>query len=184
MNGSSALGGINADWLTASLAVGGCFPIEAAALLAREHRISHVVDLRAEARDEEAELARFGIRLLHLPTDDTCAVAQEMLDQGVAWVRAAHRGGARVLVHCQHGIGRSALLAMCVMVDAGTPPIEAMSIAKRSRAIVSPSPAQLEAFIEYTRRRRATRHDTSVPTFDALAAIAYSHLASPGTRVR
>jgi protein-tyrosine phosphatase len=166
------------DWLTPSLAVGGCFPIETAERLAREHGIARIVDLRSEDRDEELELARHGIRLLHLPTEDQRAVSPEMLDEGVAWVREGLAAGQRVLIHCQHGIGRSALLAMCVLVQDGMPPIEAMSVAKDARAVVSPSPEQLKGFIEFTRRHRSvTGAAWPLPSFTALAAIAYRHLA-------
>jgi protein-tyrosine phosphatase len=165
------------DWLTGTLAVGGCFPVDAAARLAREG-ITRVVDLRAEACDEEVELARHGIRLLHLPTEDACAVSSPMLADGVAWVRDALAEGRRVLVHCQHGIGRSALLATCVLVDGGMAPLAALKLAKEARAVVSPSPDQLRAFIEFARQRRAaTGAAWQVPSFDALAAIAYRHLA-------
>ena len=51
---------LNFDWLTEVLAVGGCFPIQAAERLALEHGISRVVDLRDEDCDEELSLARHG----------------------------------------------------------------------------------------------------------------------------
>ena len=166
---------LNFDWLTETLAVGGCFPIEAVERLAMEHGIARVVDLRDEECDEELSLARQGIRLLHLPTQDCCAIARESLAHGVAWVRAALSSKQRVLIHCQHGIGRSALLAMCVLVDGGMSPLSAMKLAKDARAVISPSPDQLRALIAFASEHRACETWT-VPTFDELAAIAYRHL--------
>jgi protein-tyrosine phosphatase len=168
------------DWLTDGLAVGGSLPPDSAMRLARTHEITRVVDLRSEMCDDEAALKRQGIRLLRLPTPDTCAVARAKLETGVAWVAKALSAGRRVLVHCQHGIGRSALLAMCVLVDAGMPPLEAMLLAKNAREIVSPSPDQLRAFIGFVGRRRRLATPWIVPSFDALAAIAYRHLQRPG----
>ncbi|HXU61319.1 MAG TPA: dual specificity protein phosphatase [Polyangia bacterium] len=166
---------LNFDWLTEVLAVGGCFPIQAAERLALEHGISRVVDLRDEDCDEELSLARHGIRLLHLPTQDCCAIARDSIAHGVAWVRAALRAKHRVLIHCQHGIGRSALLAMCVLVDQGMSPLAAMKLAKDARAVISPSPDQLRALMAFAAERRAGETWT-VPSFDELAAIAYRHL--------
>ena len=166
---------LNFDWLTEVLAVGGCFPIQAAERLALEHGISRVVDLRDEECDEELSLARHGIRLLHLPTEDCSAIARDSIAHGVAWVRAALAAKHRVLIHCQHGIGRSALLAMCVLVDGGMPPLAAMKLAKDARAVISPSPEQLRALMAFAAERRAGETWT-VPSFDELAAIAYWYL--------
>jgi protein-tyrosine phosphatase len=76
-----------------------------------------------------------------------------------------------VLIHCQHGIGRSALLALCVLVDCGHEPLAALELAKSRRAKVSPSPAQYEAWATWLRGR-----EIAPPSFDAFAAIAYRHL--------
>ncbi len=167
---------LNFDWVTEQLAVGGDFPREGAEVLARAHGISRVVDLRGDDCDDELLLARNGIRLLHLPTEDCCALEPEAIGRGVAWVRAALRARHRVLIHCQHGIGRSALLAMCVLVDSGLSPLATMTLAKDARAVVSPSPDQLRALMAFAEERTA-RSSWTVPSFDELAAIAYRHLA-------
>jgi predicted protein tyrosine phosphatase len=168
---------LSIDWLTDKLALGGCFPAGAAAELARTHRCHYVVDVREEACDDAVSLRRHGISLLHLPTEDRCAISPAMLARGVAWVRQALGAGGRVLIHCHHGIGRSALLALCVLVADGRDPLDAMTLIKDARPVVSPSPEQLEAFIAFVERtRRASGVPASVPTFDALAWIAYRHL--------
>jgi len=175
---------LNFDWVTEQLAVGGHFPREGVEALARAHGISRVVDLRGEDCDDELLLARHGIRLLHLPTEDSCAVPPEALARGVAWVIAALRARHRVLIHCQHGIGRGALLAMCVLIESGLSPLATMTLAKDARAVVSPSPGQLRAMMAFAEERAARRkvgendrEGWTVPSFDELAAIAYRHLA-------
>jgi hypothetical protein len=60
----------NLDWIMPDLAVGGSFPAEGAEHLATELGIGAVVDLRAEACDDEVELSRHGVLFLHLPTLD------------------------------------------------------------------------------------------------------------------
>lgn len=168
------------DWITRQLAIGGHFPSEAAALLAERHGIRHVVDLRAESCDDAQLLRRHGIELLHLPTPDHAALEPSVLESAVAWVERRITSGRRVLIHCQHGIGRSSLLALCVLVALGMAPLEALALAKDRRARVSPSPAQLEAFIAWAERyRAATRAEWTRPSFEALAEIAYRHIRRP-----
>jgi protein-tyrosine phosphatase len=171
----------NFDWIDDRLAVGGSFPMEAAEQLARKERIGGIVDVRVETCDDEATLRVHGIELLHLPTEDCCAIAQEMIDDGVEWVRKRIDGGTRVLIHCEHDIGRSALLGLCVLVGDGAKPLDAMNRIKAARPVVSPAPEQLEAFRTWVRRwRDRTGAWIEVPSYDALAWVAYAHLRTAG----
>jgi len=159
-------------WLTDQLALGACFPMERAGDLAAVHAIRAVVDLRAEACDDKAALSAAGIELLHLPTPDLEPATHGHLERGVAFVRERVRRGDKVLVHCQHGIGRSALLALCVLVDDGWQPLEALAHAKDLRAVVSPSQSQYEGWAAWLRARGAP-----VPDYHSFGCIAYRHLA-------
>lgn len=167
----------NLSWITGQLAVGGRFPGERTAHLAEVLGIGAVVDLRSEDRDDEVVLARHGIAFLHLPTDDHHAVAAERLDAGVAFATRHLDRGERVLVHCEHGIGRSATLALCVLVARGLAPLDALALAKERRSLVSPSPAQYGCWVEWLAAHRAARRPGwEIPSFDAFGAIAYRHL--------
>ena len=172
---------LNFDWIDDRLAVGGSFPMEAAELLARREGIRAVVDLRLESCDDEAILRDNGLELLHLPTEDCCAIAPRMIDDGVAWVRGRLDAGTRVLIHCEHGIGRSALLALCTLVAGGAEPLDAMNRLKTARPVASPAAEQLEAFRSWVGRwRQRTGAQCEVPSFDALAWVAYAHLRPAG----
>jgi predicted protein tyrosine phosphatase len=167
----------NLSWITDHLAIGGSFPAERAEALAREHAVKAVVDLRSEDRDDEAVLHRHGIALLHLPTDDHHAVSLPKLDDGVAFACAHLDRGERVLVHCEHGIGRSATLALCVLVAQGHDPLAALELAKTRRALVSPSPAQFDCWTRWLALHgRSVSAGWEVPSFEAFKAIAYRHL--------
>ncbi|HEY8381452.1 MAG TPA: dual specificity protein phosphatase family protein [Microvirga sp.] len=167
----------NLTWITADIAVGGSFPADRAEHLATALAIRAVVDLRGEACDEEALLHRHGIAFLHLPTPDHGAVTEAMLDDGVAFAGAHLDRGERVLIHCEHGIGRSATLALCVLVSRGLAPLDALELSKSRRPLVSPSPAQYEAWIAWLARWQAGRAvPWTIPSFDAFKAIAYRHL--------
>src|SRR3712207_4864699 len=167
----------NLSWLTPHLAVGGSFPAEGAEHLAKTLDIRAVVDLRLEACDDEAVLSRHGLTFLHLPTEDHCAVSEAMLGEGVAFANRHLDQGDRVLIHCEHGIGRSATLALCVLVSRGMTPLDALELAKSRRSLVSPSPAQYEAWTQWLAEWKAARQvDWDIPHFDAFKAIAYRHL--------
>lgn len=167
----------NLSWIMPELALGGSFPAERASHLAQALGIRAVVDLRLEACADEAVLKRHGLTLLRLPTPDLCAVSQPMLRDGVAFANRHLDCGERVLVHCEHGIGRSATLALCVLVSRGMTPLEALELAKSRRSLVSPSPAQYEAWAQWlTDWKAAHRADWDIPHFDAFKTIAYRHL--------
>jgi hypothetical protein len=167
-------GGLNLSWVTPDLAVGGALPLGGPEALRRDQGVGAVIDVRAEACDDPAAMAAAGLRFLHLPTEDHAAVSQAMLDRGAGFARDAAMGGRRLLVHCEHGIGRSATVALCILVDRGFQPLDALARAKNARALVSPSPAQYEAWTAWLRRRV---EGVEIPSFEAFKAIAYRHLA-------
>jgi predicted protein tyrosine phosphatase len=160
-------------WLTNQLAVGGCFPMDRAQQLAAEHGIGAIIDLRQEDCDDEQRLREAGIEFLHLPTPDLRPASPAMLDRGVQFAREHMRAEKKVLVHCQHGIGRSALLALCVLVEQGWDPLDALAHAKNARERVSPSHAQYEGWAEWLRVR-----GKAPPDYHRFGCIAYRHLAN------
>lgn len=166
----SKVGGLS--WLTEQLAVSGCFAAEAVAALADVHEVAAVVDLREEDCDDERMLRDAGIAFLHLPTPDLQPASVDDLDRGVAFAREHMRRGERVLIHCMHGVGRSPLLALCVMVASGMEPLQALAQAKDRRVEVSPSEAQYRGWAEWLER-----HGHPVPDYHSFGCIAYRHLA-------
>ena len=167
--------GVDLSWITDELAIGGSFPCERVEVLAREHRIGAIVDLREEACDDAALLAAHGIDFLYLPTPDLHAVSAPMLRDGVAFASRHVRARRRVLVHCEHGIGRSALLGLCVLVEQHHAPLAALELLKARRARVSPSVAQYEAWAAWLRE---VGHP--VPAFGEFAAVAYRGIGGDG----
>ena len=168
---------MNLTWITPDLAIGGRLSNDEAVRLAADEGVGAVVDLRSEAVDERRLLAAQGIAFLHLPTDDHAAITPAMLEEGVAFVSARHREGRRVLVHCEHGIGRSATLALAALVEGGLAPLAALELAKDRRDRVSPSPAQYGCWRDWLEAIRGrTGAGWTVPDFDSFAAIAYRHL--------
>jgi hypothetical protein len=89
----STMPGVDLSWVTPELAVGGRFATADVPWLARLG-VRGVADLRREEYDDVALLAEHGIAYLGLPTPDTHAPAQPLLDEGVAWVNARLDAGA------------------------------------------------------------------------------------------
>lgn len=165
------------DWLVPLLGLGRAFPSEAVPYLANTLNVRHVIDCRQEACDDAALLAGHGLGLLHLPTPDHEALAAPLLREGVAWAVERLERGERVFIHCEHGVGRSALLALCVLVRLGDAPLAAMERAKAARSAVCPNTAQLRAFLAWCgawREERGTRW--ALPSFEALEEAALGPL--------
>jgi len=139
------------DWIIDSLAVGGALRdkyIPAIHALG----IGSVVDLRSESKDNAAELNRLGIHFLHLPTRDWHPPTPQDLHRGSDWVLAEMAQGRKVLVHCQHGIGRSVILAAAVLVRMGYDWQEALRAVKAKRWGASPNASQIEALATFAQR--------------------------------
>src|SRR5437763_4826691 len=123
---------LNMSWVTKHLAVGGRIRPEDIAAVARAG-ITHVVDTRSEYRDDEQALAKEHIELLYLPTRDTQAMSVEQLMEGAQWVHQRMEQEGRVLIHCEHGVGRSVLLGCAVLVYGGMHAQDALKLVKNKR---------------------------------------------------
>ncbi len=156
-------------WIQPDLAVGGVGPSASAVPFAAPHGFGAVVDLRAEVATGAAPPASLGPKLLHLPTPDRIGPSQHDLDRGVAFIAGCAAEGRHVLIHCYHGVGRSACLALCVLADRGVAPLTALALTKQRRAAVSPSRPQFDAWCLWLARR--TRF--AAPNWYDFGVIAY-----------
>ena len=163
------------SWVFPDLAISGRIHEGLERDLVQHYGISRVVDVRSEASDDAEVLRDCGVELLHLPTDDMCGIDSKALWIAIDWIREARRGGNRVLVHCEYGIGRSAVLVASVLVSDGYSPTEALRLLKTRRARVSPSPAQLQCFLRFPRDWcESAGCEYCDETWDEVAAVAYS----------
>lgn len=137
------------DWITDSLAVGGALRTENQIRALPGLGIGGVVDMRSESQDDVATLESLGISFLHLPTIDWYPPTPDDLDIGSEWVLDQLAKGTKVLVHCQHGIGRSVILAAAVLVKMGYDWREALRLIQAKRRGVAPTPDQIDSLAAF-----------------------------------
>ncbi len=142
---------LNMSWITPQLAVGGRI-LEADIPRLAKAGVTRVVDTRSEHMDDVAALGRYGIELLYLPTVDTAPLTIDQLVQGAEWVDAQLNADQRVLIHCEHGVGRSVLLAAAALVGRGMGAHEAMRLIQRRRWQAAPNHRQMRRLLEFERR--------------------------------
>ena len=145
---------LNMSWITPSLAVGGRVQNEDIERLAATG-ITRVVDTRAEHQDDAAALGAAHIELLALPTVDTFPLTIEQLQTGAAWVNRQIDEGQRVLIHCEHGVGRSVLLTAAALVAAGMSADDALHLIRRRRWQAAPNHRQIKRLQEFEKAVRS-----------------------------
>ncbi len=139
---------LDLSWVTSGLAVGGRPRLEDIPLLARKG-ITRVVDTRAEYKDDEAALNQHGIQLLYLPAPDTYPLSLDQLMEGADWVLRQIQEGQKVLIHCEHGVGRSVLLTCATLVRDGYTPEQAIRLVQSRRWQASPNHRQIKRLHEF-----------------------------------
>jgi len=139
---------LDMSWVTPALAVGGRIREEDIPYLAKTG-ITRVIDVRAEYQDDEAALNAAGIRLLYLPAPDTYPLTIEELLTGSQWANEAIAQGERVLVHCEHGVGRSVLLTCAILIQQGLRAGQAVRLVQRKRWQAAPNHRQIKRLQEF-----------------------------------
>ncbi|HEX5441642.1 MAG TPA: dual specificity protein phosphatase [Ktedonobacterales bacterium] len=141
---------LNMSWITPHLAVGGRVLPADIPRLARTG-ITRVVDTRSEHKDDADALGREGIKLLYLPTPDTQPLTIAQLQEGARWINQQIAAGERVLVHCEHGVGRSVLLTAAALVAGGMSAHNAIELVQRKRWQAAPNHHQMRRLQEFER---------------------------------
>lgn len=147
---------LNLSWVNGHLAVGGRIRPEDVKAL-RRIGVTHVVDTRSEYCDDEQMLAQEGLKLLHLPTPDTYPLTVEQLQQGASWAHNQMQDGGRVLIHCEHGVGRSVLLTCAVLVHGGMHAHDALMLVQQRRWQAAPNHRQIARLKEFETALHAQR---------------------------
>lgn len=139
---------LNMSWVTSNLAVGGRIRPADIHALARSG-VTHVIDTRSEYQDDAVALGKEHIELLYLPTPDTKPLSVEQMMEGAKWANDRMEQGGRVLIHCEHGVGRSALLTCAVLVYGGMHAQDALRLVQQKRWQAAPNHKQIERLRQF-----------------------------------
>jgi len=139
---------LNMSWVTNSLAVGGRVRPEDIHTLGLSG-VTHVIDTRSEYHDDEEALAQEHIQLLYLPTPDTYPLTVEQLAEGAKWANESIKDGGRVLIHCEHGVGRSVLLTCATLMYDGLSARDALALVQLKRWQAAPNERQVARLKEF-----------------------------------
>ncbi|GCE13828.1 protein-tyrosine phosphatase family protein [Tengunoibacter tsumagoiensis] len=139
---------LNMSWITPDLAVGGRIRPEDIPALGLSG-ITHVIDTRSEYCDDEQALANERIKLLYLPTPDTFPLSIAQLHEGAKWANEQIANGGRVLIHCEHGVGRSVLLTCSTLVQQGMSASDALTLVMQKRWQAAPNQRQVVRLEEF-----------------------------------
>lgn len=100
--------------------------------------------------DEAAACAQLGLRFHHLPVRDGSIPGFGRYVAFMESLAEALADGRGLLVHCRHGIGRSGMLAIGLLLRGGMPFQEAVRTVANARGAVLPAtPAQQRLLLAY-----------------------------------
>lgn len=125
--------------------------------------LNHVISLLEphEVRElglleEAAFCAEYAVRFTSFPVPDRGVPASlHTASELVVGVAAGLTSGEAIAIHCRAGIGRSALLAGCILINLGIPEPEVFPRISRGRGIQVPdTPVQVQWLASYAREGR------------------------------
>lgn len=137
---------LNANMITEDVWVGG---VNSPELIVSEG-FDSVVDLReGDTDDYRRFLEDHGIDYLNVKIPDREGASPEVLFKIVNWIKEEVQRGKKILVHCNLGRGRSALIAAAYLVSNGAKPEEAMDMIKKRRRVTFINDRQKQALYEF-----------------------------------
>jgi protein-tyrosine phosphatase len=111
-----------------------------------EHHEEESLDIRGEA----AEVRRQGIEFTSFPIPDRQVPASEAkLAQALDKVEHALSSGKNVLVHCRQGVGRTGLVAACLLIKRGLSPGAAVEQLSAARGVAVPETTEQREWIDH-----------------------------------
>jgi protein-tyrosine phosphatase len=73
----------------------------------------------------------------------------DQLMDGAKWAAERIQQGGRILIHCEHGVGRSVLLTCSVLIYGGMSAHEALQLVQQKRWQAAPNQRQVQRLREF-----------------------------------
>jgi protein tyrosine/serine phosphatase len=105
--------------------------------------LTQVEDSELGLIDERELVQRLGLTFISFPIADySVPTSKKKLQQLVATLEESLAAGDCVGIHCRQGIGRSSLVAACVLVTSGESPGTAFQQIKKARGLSVPDTSE------------------------------------------
>lgn len=102
-----------------------------------------------DLREEAVEVRKLGLEFSSFPIPDRQVPRSEAkLGEALEKVNRSLIGGRNVLVHCRQGIGRTGLVAACLLVKNGMSPGAAVDTLSAARGVAIPETTEQRDWIE------------------------------------
>ncbi len=106
-------------------------------------------DQELELLQESSELRRIGLAFSSFPIADRQVPRSEAkLNEVLSDINESLTAGKNVLVHCRQGIGRTGLVAACLLISAGMSPGAAVELISTTRGLKVPETREQRDWIE------------------------------------
>jgi protein-tyrosine phosphatase len=100
-------------------------------------------------RDESKEVRASGLDFLSFPIEDRQVPTSEtQLGEALERLNRFLSSGKNVVVHCRQGIGRTGLVAACLLVKNGMSPGAAVEAVTAARGVATPETVEQRDWIE------------------------------------
>lgn len=137
---------LNADRITDNIWIGG---LNSPRVILSEG-FNVVMDLREEATDDyRSSLENHGIDYLNVKIPDREGASTKLLSWIIKQIDERVQRGEKILIHCNLGRGRSALVAAAYLVSKNHEPEEAISLIKKKRRVTFLNNQQKQALYEF-----------------------------------
>eukprot|EP01061_Rhynchopus_euleeides_P019420 TRINITY_DN31893_c0_g1_i1.p1 TRINITY_DN31893_c0_g1~~TRINITY_DN31893_c0_g1_i1.p1 ORF type:complete len:240 (+),score=77.88 TRINITY_DN31893_c0_g1_i1:184-903(+) len=128
------------------LLLGGARDAERVDLMER-HQVTHVVNLTPESKMQKAE----GFCYLFVEVGDhSDQPIHDHFESVIQFIEEARSRQGKVLVHCRHGVSRSATLVIAYLIkQLCIPLVLAKDVVKQARPMINPNLGFVDALINY-----------------------------------
>jgi atypical dual specificity phosphatase len=153
--GPSRFGWILPDQLAGSARPGRYASLQDDLAFLHDQGIRVIISLLESTLNLE-DYRREGFEPHHFPVEDFSAPTLQQVADACAVIDEALGHAAKVLVHCNAGIGRTGALLACFLVHQGAKPEEAVKQVRDQRPMSLETREQVEMVHAYSRHRRGS----------------------------